>query len=236
MDRHLEARMVTRLLPLALAAACTAHGSAVEIRADDCVLCHRADYDGAAPPHPGHFPTTCADCHLTDGWVPALGGNHPETQFPIGSGAHAGIGCRDCHDLTAGPSTGGANTNCIGCHEHRRDVVDPIHEGIDGYGWDPSAPHFCLTCHPDGQAANHPEAAFPISSGPHSGLACTDCHDRDRGPDRDGANTDCIGCHLGVHTQGRMADAHNEVGNYSWQPDQPNFCLRCHPRGFAEGD
>ena len=110
------------------------------------------------------------------------------------------------------------------------------HIGIDGYAWNASAPHFCLTCHPDGQAANHPDSQFPIGSGPHEGLTCASCHDRSRGPDRDGENTDCIGCHLGVHSQGRMADKHAEVGGYQWLPAQPNFCLRCHPRGFAEDD
>ncbi len=228
--------MVIRTLIAALAlSACSQHApGAVEIGPDDCVLCHRADYDSADPAHPGAFPETCADCHLTDAWRPALGGNHPETRFPIGHGAHADARCLECHDVNAGPSTGGANTVCIVCHP--RSQADPIHQGIPDYAWDGSAPHFCLTCHPDGQAANHPESAFPIESGPHQGLACASCHDRARGPDSGGQNTDCIGCHLGVHTQATMADKHQEVGGYQWQPDVPNFCLECHPRGYAGDD
>ncbi len=228
--------MVTRATAvIALLAACSQHPpDAVEVRSDQCVVCHREDYLGADPVHPGTFPETCADCHTSDGWRPALEGNHPELRFPIASGAHADAGCTECHDLGAGPSAGGANTVCIDCHV--RGSVDPAHTGIDGYAWNASAPHFCLTCHPDGQAANHPDSQFPIGSGPHEGLTCASCHDRSRGPDRDGENTDCIGCHLGVHSQGRMADKHQEVGGYQWLPAQPNFCLRCHPRGFAEDD
>jgi hypothetical protein len=32
-----------------------------------CVGCHRAEYDAAAD-HPGHFATTCEDCHTTVAW------------------------------------------------------------------------------------------------------------------------------------------------------------------------
>lgn len=41
----------------------------------ECVTCHLADYQGTdSPRHEGRFPTTCADCHSTDAWIPALGG------------------------------------------------------------------------------------------------------------------------------------------------------------------
>jgi hypothetical protein len=37
---------------------------------NDCVDCHRAQYE-AAPDHVGHFATTCLDCHGFEGWKPA---------------------------------------------------------------------------------------------------------------------------------------------------------------------
>ena len=117
-----------------------------------CVDCHRADYDSS--PHPGHstFPTTCADCHTTSGWTPALGGAHPEGRFPITSGPHSRFGCLDCHDPSLGSSTGGMNTDCVGCHTGEHANEDSGHREVRGYPTGPDrSPHFCLDCHPNGR-------------------------------------------------------------------------------------
>ncbi len=113
-----------------------------------CVDCHDPS------PDPGHTTSTaCADCHTTSAWIPALGGGHPEPVFPITAGAHVGIACLDCHDASLGPSTGGTNTDCVGCHEgrHAMSIVDAQHADVGGYRFDASNPHFCLDCHPRGQ-------------------------------------------------------------------------------------
>lgn len=119
----------------------------------ECVGCHRDDYD--ASPYPGHatFPTTCADCHSTTAWTPAIEGAHPEARFPIANGAHEGYACTDCHDPALGPSSMGMNCDCVGCHEgeHARARVDEQHREVPDYPRGAAPPNFCLVCHPDGR-------------------------------------------------------------------------------------
>lgn len=120
----------------------------------ECKLCHQADYDGTADPvHAGLYPTTCVNCHGTNAWRPAIAGEHPETAFPIANGAHEGIACTECHDPNRGASTGGMNTNCVGCHtgEHSMNRVNNQHEGVSDYSFNAAQPNFCLTCHPNGR-------------------------------------------------------------------------------------
>ncbi|MBW2461064.1 MAG: hypothetical protein JRH11_05425 [Deltaproteobacteria bacterium] len=118
----------------------------------DCVGCHRTDYDDS--PYPGHdsFPTTCNTCHTTDAWTPALEAAHPEGAFPIGRGPHGGFECLDCHDPSLGPSAGGANADCVGCHtgKHTRERMDEKHREEGDYPRGDAPPNFCLDCHPDG--------------------------------------------------------------------------------------
>lgn len=117
----------------------------------ECVGCHRADYDSS--PYPGHstFPTTCADCHSTTDWVPALEGAHPESEFPIQREPHQ-YQCMECHDPDRGPSTDGMNTDCVGCHEgeHNRADADADHRDVADYPFGTTRVNFCLDCHPDG--------------------------------------------------------------------------------------
>ncbi len=197
----------------------------------NCVGCHQADYDGtAAPRHSGQFPTTCADCHGTTSWRPALGGGHPEASFAIADGAHQGVTCQSCHKTELGSSTDGANTDCITCHT--RSENDPRHTGVSGYGFQPTVRNFCLQCHPAGTAegASHPESRFPIASGAHR-MTCANCHIAGLGPSTGGQNTSCTGCHTGAHSQTRMTEKHREVNGYAWSTTNQHFCLTCHPRG-----
>lgn len=198
-----------------------------DIDEHDCGACHLRHYQlTSAPVHPGRFPTTCDDCHVTRGWVPALEGLHPDGAFPIRSGAHVSSRCLECHRLGQGPSQDGANTVCIVCHTEPASA--PPHAGIPEYVFDPAAPHFCLSCHPAG-TAGHPEDRFPIASGAHE-MPCTDCHRRELGPDGAG-NTSCTGCHTGEHARGRTDDQHDEANGYQWSDSNPHFCLECHPDG-----
>jgi hypothetical protein len=117
----------------------------------ECVGCHREDYDTS--PYPGHdaFPTTCVDCHTTTAWTPALEAAHPNDRFPLGE--KHDYPCLDCHNPDLGPSTGGMNTDCVGCHEgeHTRDRMDREHNEEPDYPTGPAPPNFCLDCHPDGR-------------------------------------------------------------------------------------
>lgn len=217
-----------------LACSRTHEGVWVEVRSADCVICHRADYQGVAQPqHVGQYPETCGECHSTMAWRPATG-LHPDGDFPIRSGPHQPVACGACHDPARGAYTDGANTSCVGCHtgEHQRARVDDQHRGIPDYAFDAARPNFCLSCHPNGRAeGRHPEASFPIKSGPHQQFLCLDCHDPGRGAYAAGANTDCVGCHTGEHARARVDAEHREVGDYAFDAAMPNFCLRCHPDG-----
>jgi len=222
----------------------------VAIRTDDCVKCHQVDYDATTtPPHGAvptatgtvEFPTTCADCHRTTSWQPALGGLHPAPpKFPIAAGPHDAIKCLKCHDLDLAPtSVLGANTNCIQCHP-KTDELEDAHVGTRSpmgvtYAYAPAVANFCLTCHPNGLAKKHPRDQFPLT-GPHN-ARCTSCHDRASGlPDMDGMNTTCIngGCHSLAEEDGH----HNEENRTEYQAKRGNgsnrhFCLEsgCHPDG-----
>jgi hypothetical protein len=132
---------------------CHTKGYAAGATPKDCVSCHRQDYDRS--PYPGHsaFPTTCNDCHTTTAWIPANGG-HPETQFPIKSGAHSGIACADCHNASLGSAKD--NPDCVGCHTgiHARSKLDAKHQGVRNYPTGAAPGNFCLNCHPDGRNHN----------------------------------------------------------------------------------
>jgi hypothetical protein len=120
----------------------------------ECVGCHRDDYDMS--PYPGHetFPTTCADCHSTTGWTPALEGAHPEDRFPVQNGPHQPFECTSCHDPARGTSVAGMNTDCVGCHHegvHSRARMDDKHREEPDYPFETTSVNFCLDCHPDGR-------------------------------------------------------------------------------------
>ena len=158
---------------------------------NNCVGCHQADYDNTTnPAHAGLYPTTCADCHVSTAWRPAIAQGHPEARFAIATGAHQGVGCRTCHRPELGSSTAGANTDCISCHVQAES--DPRHVGIADYQYRPTVRNFCLTCHPAGTAEGgaHPEARFPIAAGAHR-LACATCHNAALGPSTAGQNISC---------------------------------------------
>lgn len=225
----------------------TSLGSSIAGANTDCVGCHSGEHERAAmdlrhrgvhiplyPTGPA-APNFCLNCHPTGQAPIAL---HPEAAFPIDSGGHEPFACGDCHDPELGSNVGGANSDCVGCHtgEHTRASTDGRHAGVTGYPAGTAAPNFCLTCHPSGSAASaaHPETAFPIAMGNHTGMVCGDCHDATLGSSIGGANTDCVGCHSGTHARAAMDTRHAGVSGYPTGAAPPNFCLTCHPAGNAD--
>ena len=95
-----------------------------------CDDCHHADYLRST--YSGHqtFPLTCADCHRTTTFRPALPPGHPEATFPLTTGKHATatVTCLTCHKLDNGPATNGQNTDCVHCHlgAHQRPAIDAV--------------------------------------------------------------------------------------------------------------
>jgi hypothetical protein len=166
-------------------------------------------------------------------WQPALGGGHPEANFPIAGGPHK-VACQSCHDLALGNSAGGQNTDCLTCHP--RAPTDPKHAGVTDYAFDTAKPHFCLSCHPDGTAAKHPEDRFPITTGAHRNIQCGDCHDSTLGSSAGGMNANCTGCHSGEHAMATMVSKHRGVGDFVWSDSDKKFCLMCHSDGTTRGN
>jgi hypothetical protein len=198
------------------AQACTqCHTSGYTGTPTDCYACHRTNYD--ATTNPGHaaanIPTTCVTCHSSTAWSPAQF-NHNTTSFPL-TGAHTAQACAACH------ATGytGTSTDCYACHQadYTR-TTNPSHSAA-------SFPTTCVTCHSTTawtpSTWDH-EALFPIETGKHTNLSCTQCHVT---PGNYSA-FECILCH--EHNQADMANDHSGRQNYQWVS---SACYSCHPRG-----
>lgn len=116
----------------------------------DCYACHQTDYNNTT--NPNHiavsFPTTCVDCHNTNGWQPATF-DHDNQFFPIYSGKHKNKWnlCSDCHTVPSNYTI----FSCINCHKHNKTKMDSEHQGVQGYVYQSSA---CYSCHPDGRDRN----------------------------------------------------------------------------------
>ncbi|MGE3879918.1 MAG: cytochrome c3 family protein [Planctomycetota bacterium] len=182
--------------------------------ATSCVSCHRDDYDATTDPnHRGaNFSLDCTQCHGTAQWSGATF-NHP-AGFAL-TNAHAGRRCSDCHGTTG--NYGGLSTACASCHrdDYNR-AQNPNHISL-GYPLD------CTHCHGttawSGARFTH---RFPITTGDHRGLRCTDCHLQPSSF----VNFSCTHCH--DHNQTEMGNEHRRVSGYVWSsPD----CYRCHPQG-----
>lgn len=124
----------------------------------------------------------CTVCHSTTAWMPlaeTLQFRHgPDTGFEL-EGAHATLGCADCHGL----EFAGLPTDCEGCHTD-------VHAGSAGVD--------CQRCHNQaswrdegGFRRAHDGSTFPLT-GAHQALSCTACH---AGQNFSEAPGDCAGCH-----------------------------------------
>lgn len=217
-------------LGAALAASCQSpqdfESRHVLITDSDCVYCHEVDY--AAAQLPLHrdgtknlYPATCGSCHSTKRFRPARF-DHP---FPL-DGQHAETACWQCHVGTP-PVFAGTPNRCIDCH-----ATDFAQSSFPGHS---AFQDTCLDCHTTSgftpATGLHPEASFPIADGVHN-YPCLDCHDRQRGLNS-AENTNCVGCHDGVHERMLLDPIHLEFGlsDYPTGDAAPNFCLNCHPSG-----
>ena len=147
-----------------------------------CYSCHAAGYNTAKNPvHVNLLPTTCQDCHSTQGWSPAHVDNH--FWWPL-QNKHVGPACTACH--TTGFKKGDTATDCVGCHQKDYDgATNPKHTGF---------PLDCKLCHTDTgfqpSTFNHP---WPLD-GVHKATACAQCHTGDP-PRYKGTPMACADCH-----------------------------------------
>ncbi|TNF28239.1 MAG: hypothetical protein EP329_18240 [Deltaproteobacteria bacterium] len=114
-----------------------------------CDACHHDNYVATtAPSHaPLNIPTSCDQCHTPHGWATSTFPQH-NALFPITSGNHRNISCRECHTTANTYST----FSCTVCHrlsemnaEHSQEVAS-YQTTLNQFGVEPG----CLHCHPDG--------------------------------------------------------------------------------------
>ncbi len=181
----------------------------------ECVSCHLANYNSTTDPNhrAAGFPTDCATCHGTSatGWS---GADFAHTGFVL-QGRHATAACTDCH---INGVYQGTSTECVSCHlANYNSTTDPNHRTA-GFPTD------CASCHGtsatgwSGANFDHP---FPITSGRHAGVACSECHTTS-----DFRVFNCLGCHEKASTDSH----HGDVTGYSYSSPA---CYACHPRGSA---
>ncbi len=182
---------------------------------DDCVACHRPDYDGA---HGGSgIPTTCGSCHTTSGWEGATADHALLSGGFQLVGAHASAACTACHQVPGYqllfPAPAGQG-DCVACHQSD---YDGAHAGS-------GIPTTCGSCHTtsgwEGATADHAllSGGFQLV-GAHASAACTACHQVPGyqllfpAPAGQG---DCVACH-----QSDFDGAHGGSGF-------PTTCETCH--------
>lgn len=92
-----------------------------------CIGCHAAD-----DAHAGRFANACGSCHSPVGWQKVSFNHGRDTHFPL-TGAHARLGCYDCH-VQKNVADASLPTACISCHRK-----NDVHRGR--FGSD------CARCH-----------------------------------------------------------------------------------------
>ena len=179
-----------------------------------CADCHR-------DAHRGEFGYKCESCHVAKSWDNRrqMWDLHSATLFPL-TGAHATLDCQACHQENAPFQYALAPIDCVSCHEaDYLATTEPDHQSA-GFPTD------CEICHStrswDALGFPDHDALFPISSGPHSGRLCSDCHV----VPGNFQVFDCTNCH--EHRQSEMDDKHQDVPGYVYES---SACYQCHPRG-----
>lgn len=208
----------------------------------DCLGCHNAEYTGAADHVALAYPTDCTACHTTAAWEGAnfnhgaagitsgcnnchaddfaatTDPNHPAFSIPTS--------CELCHNThtwsgaTIDHVAFGLTSNCVACHMPEYAATTAPNHAASGF------PTSCEDCHTTntwfGATFNH---TFPITTGDHTGLSCTECHQT---PGTFAAFS-CTHCH--DHSQSEMAKEHDDVGGYVWAS---SACFNCHMDGLAD--
>ncbi|MCO6413317.1 MAG: hypothetical protein J5I92_11270 [Thiogranum sp.] len=102
--------------------------AAFQDTAIDCYACHEGDDD-----HKTALGTGCAQCHNPNGWGVWIFDHNEQTDFRL-DGAHAELGCANCHNTPAGSTGIRQSSSCQSCHEQ-----DDEHRGRFGRN--------CERCH-----------------------------------------------------------------------------------------
>jgi hypothetical protein len=181
------------------------HTSANVNLSQDCVECHREEFN-TAPNHLSQsFPTDCNMCHNSNLWI-ETNFNHTATEFPL-IGIHSTTECSSCHEN----GFAGTTQLCVDCHKIQYDQsTNPNHSVIgletncenchDSYAWSPSS-------------YDHATTGFSLL-GKHGTILCTDCHTSSTSV----LTQNCYDCHT---------DNFNNAANHLSQ-NYPKECEMCH--------
>lgn len=177
------------------------------VTGEECVTCHRQDFERSMLPGHHAFSLECANCHAETGWKPAELPNH-DAFFPL-HGAHAKQECANCH--TMGFEAGSTPKDCVGCHREDYD-----RSPLPGHG---TFSLECGDCHGDTswQPATLPDhdTFFPLE-GAHATATCASCHTRGYEPGV--TPTTCAGCHQTDY----------DTSPYPGHQDFSTTCTDCH--------
>ncbi|MFM1872986.1 MAG: hypothetical protein RL398_2408 [Planctomycetota bacterium] len=184
------------------------------LQARGCADCH--DNPHGEPPLPVlalRLPRAadCLRCHTTEDWRPLpIGPREHAEQFGYAlDGAHAEVGCADCHgDETRASRWRGAPpkaSQCASCHD------SPHGEALTvaALAAAPKSANGCADCHRGDDrnwhggtitASQHAAAGFALEV-PHHDVACAKCHQGASYGERFAARrpADCRACHADVH-------------------------------------
>jgi hypothetical protein len=183
--------------------------------------------------HEGDFGTRCEGCHDAESWhAPFFGVDaHRRTNFPL-VGRHAILPCTECHTNMLNNRFSRQTVDCVSCHQmdYNRTAATPVNHFTLGFSTK------CRDCHngfrfQGAHFAEHNDC-FLITSGPHSGIECLNCHSSLQGAKANGTcstNTaTCSTCH--AHLCARMATVHTNVAGYQCKDQK---CYQCHR--FSQG-
>jgi hypothetical protein len=183
-----------------------------------CAACHR-------DVHTGEFGSKCASCHDSRDWTSRFdAAAHQRTNFPL-TGRHAAIACEECHVEQRDRRFTRATRDCYECHhtDYAKTAGTFVDHSRAGFGTD------CKSCHfpTRFQGALFPahQTCFEIDNGPHSGIACLQCHTALGSAVITGncaTNTaSCTRCHTCNSVQG----VHSSVAGFQCKDRK---CYECH--------
>ena len=208
------------------------HGGLPTFKDFTCMSCHEHSQEVLDPIHvglEGYFEAaSCYGCHpqgkSTDYGLSR--DQHSPSPFPILEGAHAEVGCLECHtDIYTSPYS----LECSSCHQEETPGLVGAHNGIPEFDLDNSTS--CYECHPGGTTDVDRDLldhiSFPIGTDTNHGVvACSDCH-----PDpTDRRVLGCAACHLNETAD--LVGKH--FGIETFDLDNSTTCYECHPGGTPD--
>jgi hypothetical protein len=206
-----------------------------------CASCHLDDYQATSDPDhvAAGYPLTCQDCHgfvafdqaaifshagISSGCAECHLDDYQRTTDPDHEAEQFPLSCEDCHSSFttwngAAFSHVGITNGCSACHlPDYQASTNPRHTAA-GFA------QTCESCHTSTNTwsgAHYQAHQFPIYSGAHRNMDCTQCH-------LSNTNYDAFSCtHCHEHDQPSMDRKHRNESGYSWES---SACYRCHPDG-----